>query len=57
MRHLFINEKMNIWGQIDYKNGDFTYSSKQIRSKDDDILDDLAEFVLFHHGSVTVLPG
>ncbi len=57
VKHLFINETMNIWGKVDYRNGSFTYSSQQLDSHDDDILDDLAELVLFHRGSVTVLDG
>lgn len=57
VRHLFINETMNIWGRIDYRTGTFTHSTRQMDSQDDDILDDLAELVLFHRGSVTVLPG
>lgn len=57
VKHLFINETMNIWGKIDYRDGTFTYSSQQMDSHDDDVLDDLAELVLFHRGSVTVLAG
>lgn len=57
VKHLFINETMNVWGKIDYRKGTFTYSSQQLDSHDDDILDDLAELVLFHRGSATVLPG
>jgi hypothetical protein len=58
VKHLFINEDLNIWGQIDYKRkGSFTWGSRQMNSQDDDLLDDLAELVLFHRGSVTVLPS
>lgn len=56
IKHLFINEKMNIWGQINYRSGQFVYHAKQIDAHDDDVLDDLAEIVMYHHGQVTVLP-
>lgn len=56
IKHLFINEKMNVWGRINYRTGEFTYHPRQVDSKDDDILDDIAELVLFHRGIVTVLP-
>jgi len=55
VKHLFVNEKMNVWGQIDYRTGKFTYHAKQQDSFDDDILDDLAEIVIYHKGQVTVL--
>lgn len=55
VKHLFVNEKMNVWGQIDYRTGKFSYHAKQQDSFDDDILDDLAEIVLYHKGQVTVL--
>jgi len=55
VKHLFVNEKMNVWGKIDYVTGQFTYSAKQ-NLTEDDILDDLAEIVMRNHGMVTVLP-
>jgi hypothetical protein len=57
VRHLFINEKMNIWGHINFYNGKLTYHPNQRNSMDDDVLDDLAELVLYHKGRVTVLSG
>lgn len=57
IKHLFINESVNIWGMINYKEGTFTYSHQQLDAHDDDILDDLAELVMFKGGGVTVLPG
>lgn len=56
IKHLFINEKMNVWGRINYKTSEFTYHPRQLDAKDDDVLDDIAELVLFHRGTVTVLP-
>lgn len=55
VKHLFVNEKMNVWGKIDHHTGTFTYSPHQIETEDD-VLDDLAEIVLKNHGAVTVLP-
>jgi hypothetical protein len=48
---------VNIWGMINYKEATFTYSHQQLDAHDDDILDDLAELVMFKGGGVTVLPG
>ncbi len=56
VRHLFVNENLNIWGEIDYQKGDFVYHRRQMNSLDDDVLDDLAEIVKFYGGKVTVLP-
>lgn len=55
VKHLFVNEKMNVWGKINYETGSFTYSPRQTETEDD-VLDDLAEIVLRNHGVVTVLP-
>lgn len=55
VKHLFVNEKMNVWGKIDPDSGNFTYSSRQTEAEDD-VLDDLAEIVIRNHGLVTVLP-
>jgi hypothetical protein len=55
IKHLFVNEKMNVWGKIDHETGAFTYSPKQTETTDD-VLDDLAEIVVRNHGLVTVLP-
>lgn len=57
VKHLFIDERMNIWGRIDPRTGIFTYSAAQEDAGDDDVLDDLAEIVLRRGGSVTVLPS
>ncbi len=54
--HLFVNERSDLWGQINYRTGRFTFHLDKQDSFDDDILDDLAEIVLFHNGRVTVLP-
>jgi hypothetical protein len=55
VKHLFVNEKMNVWGKINYETGSFTYSPRQTETEDD-VLDDLAEIVVRNHGVVTVLP-
>lgn len=55
VKHLFINEKMHVWGKINSDTASFTYSSRQT-APEDDVLDDLAEIVLKRHGVVTVLP-
>lgn len=57
IQHLFVSEKINIWGQINYATGEFSYSQAQSDSYDDCILDDLSELVIFHGGNVTVLPA
>lgn len=56
VRHLFVSEKVHVWGKIDFQNASFSYSSQQT-SPEDDVLDDLAEIVLKKHGTVTVLPS
>lgn len=56
VKHLFINEKMHVWGRINKNTASFTYSPRQA-SPEDDVLDDLAEIVLKNHGTVTVLPA
>ena len=55
IKHLFVNERINVWGQINTGNASFTYSPRQV-APEDDVLDDLAEIVLKKNGSVTVLP-
>lgn len=57
VKHLFVNESIHIWGQINYETGRFTYHPKQLNACDDDILDDIAEIVLSKNGRVTVLPN
>ncbi len=56
VKSLYINEKLHIWGQINYRTGKFTYHPRQLDAQDEDILDDLAEIVLYHKGEVFVLP-
>jgi hypothetical protein len=57
LKNVFIKENMNLWGRINYQTGECHYYKKQMDSVDDDILDDIAEIVLWHGGSVTVLPA
>lgn len=56
VKHLFVNEKMNVWGSINPGTASFTYSPQQT-TPEDDVLDDLAEIVLKNHGAVTILPA
>lgn len=56
VKHLFVNEKLHVWGKINKSSANFTYSPNQMAAEDD-VLDDLAEIVLRNHGSVTVLPS
>lgn len=56
VKHLFINEKLHVWGKIDVDKASFSYSSKQTAAEDD-VLDDLAEIVIRKYGAVTVLPS
>lgn len=56
VKHLFVNEKMHVWGKINEDTASFSYSPKQ-SAPEDDVLDDLAEIVLKKHGLVTVLPN
>lgn len=55
IRTLFIMENFEIWGEISSKSGDFTTHDKQINSRDDDILDDIACQVIRQGGEVIVL--
>lgn len=54
IKHLFVNEKLHVWGRINKTTSSFTYSSQQTHPEDD-VLDDLAEMVFRNHGAVTVL--
>jgi hypothetical protein len=56
VKHLFVNEKMHVWGKINSHTASFTYSPRQTGTEDD-VLDDLAEIVLRKSGAVTVLPA
>jgi hypothetical protein len=56
IKHLIVNENLHIWGELNKNDGTFTYSFKQLNSKDDDILDDLCQVVIAYGGQVTVLP-
>jgi len=57
IKNIFINENMNLWGKINYHTARCEFYKSQKDTEDDDILDDLAEIVLLHGGSVTVLPA
>jgi len=57
VEHLFINDRMHLWGKIDIQSGRFFYYNRQLDTIDDDVLDDLAEMVIQQGGQVTVLPS
>lgn len=56
VRTLFVNEQTNVWGYLNPQSGELKTHPHQLDTADDDVLDDLAEIVLHHGGSVTVLP-
>lgn len=52
---LFLRDNIEIWGQLHRKSAQITFHEKQMDSKDDDILDDIACEVIRHGGEVVVL--
>lgn len=55
IKTLFLRDNIEIWGQLHRKSGQLTKHEKQMDSKDDDILDDIACEVIRHGGEVMVL--
>ncbi|WP_374079538.1 hypothetical protein [Bdellovibrio bacteriovorus] len=55
VKTLFLRDNSEIWGQLHRKSSQITFHEKQINSKDDDILDDIACEVIRHGGEVVVL--
>jgi len=53
---LFVAEEEVLWGIFDPQTGNLRVHENQLDSKDDDILDDLAEWTLRKGGKVVVLP-
>lgn len=57
IKTLFLRDNIEIWGQFHRKSGQLTIREKQMNSKDDDLLDDIACEVIRHGGEVVVLPS
>lgn len=57
VKTLFLRDNIEIWGHFRRKSGEITFHEKQLDSKDDDILDDIACEVIRHGGEVVVLTG
>ena len=55
IKTLFLRDNIEIWGQLHRASGQMTMHEKQMDSKDDDILDDIACEVIRHGGEVMVL--
>lgn len=55
IKTLFLRDNIEIWGLLHRKSGQLTMHEKQMDSKDDDILDDIACEVIRHGGEVMVL--
>jgi|GEM_PF-1639765 len=56
VKTLFLRDNSEIWGQLHRRSAQITFHEKQMNSKDDDILDDIACEVIKHGGEVIVLP-
>ena len=57
VRRLLLAEGVHVWGNLDRVSGEFRRSQAQQDTRDDDILDDLAELVLARGGDILVLPA
>lgn len=57
IRTLYLRDNIEIWGHFRRQSGEITLHEKQLDSKDDDILDDIACEVIRHGGEVMVLTG
>lgn len=57
VKTLYLRDNIEIWGHLRRKSGEITVHEKQIDSKDDDILDDIACEVIRHGGEVMILAG
>ncbi|WP_413944480.1 hypothetical protein [Bdellovibrio sp. HCB-162] len=55
VKTLFLRNNSEIWGHLHRRSSQITFHEKQIDSKDDDILDDIACEVIRHGGEVIVL--
>lgn len=57
VKTLYLRDNIEIWGHLRRKSGEITLHERQLNSKDDDILDDIACEVIRHGGEVMVLSG
>jgi len=57
VRQLLIAEETQLWGRLDRANGDIRLHTSQQDTRDDDILDDIAEEVLSRGGEILLLPA
>ncbi|MGZ3768044.1 MAG: baeRF3 domain-containing protein [Bdellovibrio sp.] len=55
IKTLFLRDNIDVWGQFHRGSGQITFHEKQMDSKDDDILDDIACEVIRKGGEVIVL--
>ncbi len=51
---LYVKENQFLWGSLNRQTGEIHFNSKQMNTKDDDVLDDLCQVVLSHGGEVVV---
>lgn len=57
IKTLFLRDNIEIWGQLHRGSGQLRMHEKQLNSKDDDLLDDIACEVIRHGGQVMVVTG
>lgn len=55
VKTLFLQNNSEVWGELHRRTGQIDFHEKQMNSKDDDILDDIACEVIRHGGEVVVL--
>lgn len=55
IKTLFLRDNIDVWGQLHRDSAQITFHEKQLDSKDDDILDDIACEVIRKGGEVVVL--
>lgn len=55
VKTLYLRDKSEVWGQLDRRSGQISLHPRQMNSKDDDILDDIACEVIRQGGEVIVL--
>ncbi len=56
VRKLFLGEGKRLFGRLDPTSAEVTLHGEQVDTRDDDVLDDLAEAVLLRGGEVLVIP-
>lgn len=55
VKTLYLRDKSEVWGELNRRSGDFKVHPKQMNSKDDDVLDDIACEVIRQGGEVIIL--